>query len=811
MVFLVIQWGFLSLHLINIESGHGNIKVYCSVKKRAEIHVTGIVQGVGFRPFVYNVAESLSLTGFVLNLGDAGVKIVAEGKESDIKDLINRIENGPPSISRIDSMAVDWDSTTDSFVSFEIHKSSVARTEGSVPVLPPDIAMCTDCIDDLTNSESRWYRYPFTSCAACGPRFSTITDLPYDRPNTTMVDFPLCDTCNTGYTDPVDRRYHAQTTACEICGPVYRLVNTEGEQIESDNPVQHVAQLLEDGQIVAIQGIAGTHIATKTSDSRVIETLRQRKKRSQRPFAIMARNLSVLKQILHLTSLEKKLLTSWRRPIVLLQKNVESEIISTKVQDAIAPGLDTIGVMLPYAPTHHLLFQYTDEPALVLTSANPTGLPMYIEPDVVVSELKDIVDYSLIHNRRVYQRADDSVVKFLNKDNPVFIRRARGYVPDPLTFTDSWKSIKAIGVGSEEKVTTAILKSGRIYPAQHIGDINRVESLDFLSEAVDHILHLLDITKLDGVGCDFHPEFLTTEYAEQMSKQQDIPLFRVQHHHAHLASMIVDHKLHHNTSIVCITTDGYGFGQDGSAWGGEILLGGLKDFKKVGGLKSVDYPGGDLSAVYAARSVIGILYNTMEKDGLLRIVNSVPIGPNTNLTSDILDLLTDSLGRGINTMSSTSAGRFLDAVAMVLDVCSENSYDGECPMKLESIAKPTDLQINSLFKKSRNGLILDTSNGLMQVLELKEDGVSKHEIAYAAQWYLGDSLAHIACRVAKENQISHVGFSGGVALNRIITKAVIDHVHKEKLTPLIHVNVPPGDGGISIGQVAIAGAKLADS
>jgi len=790
---------------------HGNIKACWSLKKRAEIHVTGIVQGVGFRPFVYNVAESLSLTGFVLNLGDAGVKIVVEGIESDIRDLINRIENNPPSISRIDSTTVDWDSSTDSFASFEIHKSSVARTEGSVPVLPPDIAMCSNCIDDLTDPESRWYRYPFTSCAACGPRFSTITDLPYDRPNTTMVDFPLCDTCNTGYTDPVDRRYHAQTTACEMCGPVYRLVDAKGKYIKSDNPVQRVAQLLENNQIVAIQGIAGTHIATKTSDSKAIEILRQRKKRSQRPFAIMVRDLSVLKQIVDLTSSEEKLLVSWRKPIVLLQKSLESELIPGSIQDAIAPGLDTIGVMLPYAPVHHLLFQYTNEPALVLTSANPTGVPMYIEPDVVVSELKDIVDYSLIHNRRVYQRADDSVVKFLHKDLPVFIRRARGYVPEPLLFTDSWKSIKAIGVGPEEKVTASILKSGRIYPTQHIGDINRVESLDFLSEAVDHILHLLDITKLDGVACDLHPEFLTSEYAEKMSEKQDIPLFRVQHHHAHLASMIVDHKLPHDTSIVCITADGYGFGQGNNAWGGEVLLGGLLDFRKVGGLKSIDYPGGDLSAVYAARSVIGILNNSLEKKDLLRIVNSASIGPDINLTSDTWDILIDSLSHRINTMSSTSAGRFLDAVSLVLDVCSVNSYDGECPMKLETVAETTDLRIVPLFKKSRSGLILDTSMGLMRVLELKKEGVSKDEIAYAAQWFLGESLADIACRAAKENQIQHVGFSGGVALNRVITKAVIDRVQKENLIPLIHANVPPGDGGISIGQVAVAGAKLADS
>ena len=784
------------------------------MKKRAEIHVTGIVQGVGFRPFVYNLAESLSLTGFVLNLGDAGVKIVVEGNEHSIKNLVSRIKRNPPSISRIDSLTIDWSEDTNSFESFEIRKSLETRSEGSVPVLPPDIAMCDDCVKDMNDPSSRWYHYPFTSCAACGPRFSTITRLPYDRPNTTMVDFPLCDTCNTGYTNPVDRRYHAQTTACEKCGPTYRLVDSKGKQVDSVDSIKQAAQLLEENKIVAVQGIAGTHIATKTSDSGAIETLRQRKKRSQRPFAIMVPDLSTLKQIAHFGSSEKELLTSWKRPIVLLEKRTESKLIVSKVQDAIAPGLDTIGVMFPYAPIHYLLFKYTKEPALVLTSANPTGVPMYIEPDVIISELEDIVDFSLIHNRRVYQRADDSVVKFLSKNNPVFIRRSRGYVPEPLQFIGSWKSAKVLGVGPEEKVTAAILKSGRIYPTQHVGDINRVESLDFLSDAIEHFLHLLDVTRLDGVACDLHPEFLTTEFAERMSKDQNIPLFRVQHHHAHLASMIVDHKLSSDTSIICITADGYGFGKDGNGWGGEVLLGGLKDFQKVGGLRSIDYVGGDLSAIYAARSVVAILRNSLdsslEKTDLLNLIDTAPVAPGTTLTSETLRILVDSLDRRINVISSTSTGRFLDAAAMVLGVCSMNSYNGECPMKLEAIAKPSDLRIDPQFKKSDNGDLIDTPHGLMQVLEMKKRGLSRSEIAYAVQWYIGESLARIACKTAKENEIQYVGFSGGVALNKIITKAIVDYVNQEKLTPLIHRSVPPGDAGVSIGQAVVGAANLND-
>jgi hydrogenase maturation protein HypF len=780
------------------------------MKKRAVIHVTGIVQGVGFRPFIYRVAVSLSLTGYVLNLGDAGVKIIVEGEEDKIKTLLDQIERKPPSISRVDTVNVVWEDSTNSFTSFEIQKSSMTRTEGSIPVLPPDIAMCSDCVEDLTNPDSRWYLYPFTSCAACGPRFSTITDLPYDRPYTTMIDFPLCDTCNTGYTDPLDRRYHAQTTACEVCGPSYKLLDIQGKTIENTDSILQASGLIERGNIIAIQGIAGTHIVTKTTEVEPLKLLRQRKKRSQRPFAIMVKNLSLLRKFVYLTSKEENLLTSWKRPIVLLQKKEIPDIIPNDVLELISPGLDTIGVMLPYAPVHHLLFRYTSEPALVMTSANPTGVPMYIRPEVIVSELKDIVDYSLVHNRRVHQRADDSVIKVLPYDNPVFIRRARGYVPEPLHFEGPWKNIKAIALGPEEKATASVLKSERIYPTQHVGDINRVESLDFLSDALNHILHLLDVNEFDGVGCDLHPEFLTTELAEKISNEKNIPLFRVQHHYAHLTSMIVDHSLPYDTSIVCITADGFGLGSDGNAWGGEVLFGDLKDFRKVGGISSVNYPGGDLSAIYASRPTIGILNSRLDRNRILEIVDGVPVGPDTLMTKETLEILIETLDRGVNTVNSTSAGRFLDSVAMVLGICSENSYDGECPMKLEALSKDTDLRINPEYVSGRDGIYLDTSDALLKFLDLRKKGVSRHEIAYAAHWYLGNSLADIACRAAKERDVKHIGFSGGVALNRIVTKAVIDHVKQEKLNHLIHHRVPPGDGGISIGQVAVAGAKLID-
>ncbi len=803
----------MPLHWINIDNSPPRSEG-AKIVKRAVIHVTGIVQGVGFRPFVYRVAKSLSLNGYVLNLGDAGVEIVVEGTEEKISKMITTIKTNLPSISRIDSLDIDWSSAQNEFTDFFIRKSSVERNDGAIPVLPPDIAICNDCIDDLFNPDSRWYHYGFTSCAACGPRFSTITDLPYDRPNTTMDDFPLCDTCNTGYTDPLDRRYHAQTTACESCGPRYQLLNKDAQILSAEDPIAAVAKLIDDGKIAALQGIAGTHIATKTSDSKPIETLRLRKERFQRPFAIMVRDLETLRKLVKISQVEERILTSWRRPIVLASRRFPNSnvlpVIQESVLDLIAPGLDSIGVMLPYAPMHHLLFAYSKEPALVMTSANPTGIPMYIDPKTIINELGDIADYFLLHNRRIHQRADDSVVKLTMDDNPVFIRRARGYVPEPLMFEGPWKASKVLGVGPEEKVTGALTKSGRVYMTQYIGDTDQVENIEFLSQAIDHMKHLLDISQLDGVACDLHPEFLSTNLAEKIAAEYDIPLFRVSHHHAHLSALMVDGLIPFNTNIVCITADGYGYGTDGNAWGGEILVGGFSDSERMGGLMVQKYTGGDLSAIYSSRPFIGILGDELESEKILQILGSSEISPGKQITPELLQVLLQASEQEINIVRSSSAGRVLDAVAVALGVANQNSYDGECPMKLEASARETDLRLKPEFVQSEYGPTLDTTYLLRQIVELREKGVSRPELAYAAQWFLGQGLAEIACDVATDEGLIHVGFSGGVAVNRIITYAIVDHVRNRNLVPVLHSLIPPGDGGVSVGQVATAAARLVE-
>ncbi|MHA2353830.1 MAG: carbamoyltransferase HypF [Candidatus Thorarchaeota archaeon] len=774
--------------------------------QRAEIHVTGIVQGVGFRPFVYRVASNLSLVGYVLNLGDAGVRIVVEGNRGRVNDLIGQIRSNPPSISRVDSVSVEWGAATESFTSFSIKSSSTKRSAESASEIPPDIAICDECIEELRDHRSRWYKYPFTSCAACGPRYSTITSLPYDRPNTTMVDFPLCNVCNTGYTSPLDRRYHAQTTACDNCGPRYQLYSADGKLLKRTDSINQAARLLEKDAVLALHGIGGTHLVTKTSDFKPIRILRERKNRFQRPFAIMVKNTEALIQFSAPTENELQLMRTWRRPIVLVKKHIGSTIPEESLEE-ISPGLDTLGVMLPYAPLHHLLFDNINEDALVMTSANPTGVPMYIDPPMITSELSGIADYFLLHNRRIHQRSDDSVIKFVSDDSRVFIRRARGYVPEPIA-VDCSPSLKVVAVGPEEKATGAVLKSKKIYMTQHIGDTDRVENIDFLRESIKHLQFLLGVDEVDGFACDLHPEFLSTELAEKLSSEIGTPLFRVQHHHAHLAGLLLDHNMSLDTSIVCITADGYGYSPQGEGWGGDILVGNAAEFVRRGGLKPSPFPGGNLSARYAARSLVGILGNRLPIERFLPIISGRPIASNKSLDQEAMSVLLKAMTQNINVLQSTSVGRFLDAVAVVLGVSSENSYDGECPMKLEAHSMRSDLSIDSEFISSSNNIELNPATSLEQILELKKEGHSTHKIAYAVHRHIGEALAEIACRVADDKDINHIGFSGGVALNRIITETIVDVIRSREKQPLIHKNVPPGDGGISAGQVAVAVALM---
>ncbi len=766
---------------------------------------------------MYGLAKEFNLLGYVLNLGNAGVQVVLEGRRMDIEGLIREVRSRAPPISRIDAINVDWADATDEFTDFAIERSVDARKETSGLDMPPDVAMCEDCVADLLNPASRWYLYPFASCSVCGPRFSTIARLPYDRPNTTMTDFPLCNSCNTEYYNPSDRRYYAQTIACPLCGPSYRLLSASGKLEEVPDPVAMAAKLVKTGKIGAFQGISGTHLVTMTSKPTAIQELRKRKRRLRRPFAIMVRDLETLRNQFSVSSQEMDLLSSWRRPIVLVKKRNDSKEadkhcsnttrgIPAECLDLISPSLDTVGVMLPYSGLHHLLFHYLDEPALVMTSANPTGLPMYIDPEVIISELKGIADLFLVHNRRIEQRADDSVIKFL-LNGPVFIRRARGYVPEPITVNGLSREPNVVAVGSEERATGAVLRAGKVYQTQHIGDTNRAENIDFLWDALSHLSKVLGLTGFDGVACDLHPEFLSSELARKVSTEQGIPMFPVQHHHAHLAALLADSGLPVNTTIACITIDGFGYAPGGESWGGDVLVGNTLKVTRAGGLRRQTYSGGDLSAIYSTRALLGILGDSVDDVDISHLIGKARIAPGVMATSSNLSMLSETRRRGVNILHSTSAGRFLDAVSAALGLCFENDYDGECPMQLEAVARETDFRIN-MERTREEWAVLDTTEALREVLRLKRESVPTSEIAYAAQWYLGESLAAIACAISMEKGIEFVGVSGGVAVNRIIMQAISSRVKNEGLKLLVHKNVPPGDGGVSVGQTVVSASRL---
>jgi hydrogenase maturation protein HypF len=535
------------------------------------------------------------LKGYVLNLGDAGVEIVVEGEKERIDFFCDAVKKEKPALSRIESLKIKWAPFTGEFDSFIIRRSSKKKGSPKGAVFPPDIAICNDCRKDIFDKNSRRYNYPLISCTNCGPRFSVIESLPYDRERTSMKEFPLCDSCVKEFTDPSTRWLNAQTMACPICGPRVSLYEKNGSLIEAKDSIEVAARLISEGSVLAIKGIGGIHLAVKTSEDEPVIKLRKRRKKSNKPFAVMSPNLTALEKFTIPTSLEKKLLSSFQRPIVVLKKRTPSVL-----PEEISPGLDSIGAMLPYSGIHYLLFKHLNELALVMTSANQPSEPMFIQNEKAISKLGKIADYFLLHNRQIFQRNDDSVVKIV-AENETFLRRSRGYVPEYISLP--FKDITAIGVGPETNVTATIIKSDKAFMSQHIGDVDNLATLDALRKTINHFLNLLNPENIDVVCCDLHPNFLTTRYAKELSSEFNCELIPVQHHDAHLKALMVDMKI--SEPIILIAIDGFGYGAfDELAWGGEILEGDLRSFTRPGSLMPQPMPGGDRIMV----SILGRLF-----------------------------------------------------------------------------------------------------------------------------------------------------------------------------------------------------------
>ena len=821
-----------------------------------QILVEGIVQGVGFRPFVYRIATEASLNGYVRNLGNV-VEIIVQGSHQDMEEFLFNLQNKLPPIAKINNIETrdlnEEDEKYDDYSDFVIRES--ADDFAGTSVIPPDVAICDNCLEEINDPQNRRYKYPFNACTDCGPRFTVIENVPYDRDNTTMEDFPLCDECEIEYTNPLDRRYHAEAACCEDCGPSLKLLkNTGGDgdsaiEIDCEDPLKETARLLDEGKILAIKGIGGTHLVANVKIKETVDLLRQRLGRKSQAFAVMSPDIETIKTFAVMSKEEEKTLKSKERPIVILKKSEDYDFA-----DSVSPDLHNIGVMLPYAPLHHLLFNETDTPAYIMTSANVPGEPMMITNEEIVKNLSKIADYYLVHNRRILNRCDDSVVRFRN-DELAFIRRSRGYTPEPYDLSgkytylnEEFDNLNILALGPELDVTFTIIKNSKAYVSQHIGNTNKYRTYQFLKEAIEHMMQITKTDSFDLIACDMHPQFFTTQLAREYAEKYDCPLIQVQHHHAHGVSLINDHVLNktdldEKTSaemeisqdyeksellenpgeMIIIASDGVGYGDDGGAWGGEILYTDIKSYKRMASLMPQKMPGGDLCTKYPARMLAAILSNPnsdyemdkyseehvrdlMEKNYL----KAFPHGK-MEITS-----LFKQIERNLNVGINTSTGRCLDSIAAALNICHERSYEGEAPMKLESAAfnylkmndsdKLNDYPI--IIKDHDDRRVLDTTAILRYVIDKLEEGEDIGRIAAAGQEAVSIGLAKIAIEAARDCGIDTVGVTGGTFYNEAITAHIKDCIENAGLKFIQHTNSCPGDGSVSLGQAIVAGINF---
>ncbi len=786
--------------------------------KIIEINISGIVQGVGFRPFLFNLARFHQLNGYIVNRGNQGVRVRLQGKSEDIKNFIENIEKKRPKISFIDNLDIKEIQSNQTFHELKIKKSEQGR--GISLTLPPDIAVCNDCIKDMKNPNLiKYFNYPFIACAGCGPRFTTVIELPYDRERSTMNKFPLCATsepisCLHEYSDFNNRRFHAQTFACAVCGPKYKLYEKSQEEIKKDSIqeiIEETTNRLKQGDIVAVKGIGGTHLVSLASNDDIILKLRERKgKRKYKPFAIMVPNLKLIKDVLKISTKERELLTSFRRPIVLLEKSkiFDKSIIS----DQVAPGLNNIGVMLPYSGIHYLIFDYIGNRALIYTSGNKSYIPMGIKNEKIFDQLKNLADLFLLHNRPIFQRADDSVLRI--HDNKVkLIRRSRGFVPEYLPLPFEVDIPGAIATGPELATTGAILRRNRIFPTQHIGNVTHLETYDFLKEAIFHMKSLLQIkhSEIKYITCDAHPAFITTKLAKELTLKFNVKLYVIQHHFAHILALMAENKVKKEEQIIGICTDGVGYGVDGNIWGGEIFLASYIDYKRLSHLEYQPMIGGDRCTKYPARMVASILLKTLGVDESIKIFKRINLLNHLEYKDKELKALISQFESANNHFSSnnisltSSTGRIFDVISYLLGASKLKTYRGEPAMRLEGLASkgnPNNVKLDVKFNKNNGKYIINTSNLILDILTLLgEPKNKKPDIAARFQIELGNTFSSIAIKLAKERGIDTIGLTGGVAYNSSFSKAIKKRVVKAGFMFLEHNLIPPGDAGISTGQI----------
>jgi len=783
------------------------------------IHITGVVQGVGFRPFVYGLAARLQLAGWVRNTS-AGVDIEVDGPAERLREFTAALRREAPPLSRIDRFEVE-ERPANGFTTFEIVGSEAIP--GAFQPISPDVGICTDCLRELYDPQDRRYRYPFINCTNCGPRFTIIEDIPYDRPNTTMAGFPLCPDCEAEYHNPLDRRFHAQPVACPVCGPQVWLElssSGKGEGPEGEAALLEAQRLLSAGKILAVKGLGGFHLACDATNARAVAELRRRKLRVDKPFALMMPDLDTVRRHCLVSAEEAELLASSQRPIVILRRRAESNIAAE-----VAPGQDTLGVMLPYTPLHYLLFSLDGTagralPPLVMTSGNLSEEPIAIENEEARQRLTSLADAFLMHNRPIRTRCDDSVLRLPDFDDPetgrpaaVPLRRSRGYAPFPVRLP--WEAPSILAVGAELKNAFCLTRGEYAFFSHHIGDLENFETLRSFEEGTQHFERLFH-THPQALAYDLHPDYLSTRYALDRAAREGLPTAGVQHHHAHVAACLAEHGIvfepGKRQAVIGISFDGTGYGDDGAIWGGEFLLANYSGYRRAAHLRYAPLPGGDRAVREPWRFALAWL----KLSGIAWEEDLPPVEHalrHTRQGEKTLQALRAQLKTRLNAPLTSSMGRLFDAAASLAGVRQAVNYEAQAAIEFEALTDPEEqgaypFDLLSSGGVSGSAIQVDPTPMFRALVEDRRLGVPLPLISARFHRGVAGMVVQVAERLRAESGLNEVALSGGVWQNFTLLKEAVLRLRAAGFTVYTHRLAPPNDGGLALGQAAVAASRL---
>ncbi|MQS17048.1 carbamoyltransferase HypF [Streptomyces kaniharaensis] len=758
--------------------------------ERRRVAVRGLVQGVGFRPFVFTLARELGLAGSVTNTGE-GVLAEVEGSREAVAAFCRRVASDAPPLARVTSVEAALLATT-GVDGFAIVPS---RADGPrATLIPPDVAVCADCLAELADPADRRHRHPFISCTNCGPRHTIVTNLPYDRAGTTMAGFPMCADCTREYTDPADRRFHAQPVACHACGPKLSLAVLGRAALEREAALTEARRMLAAGAILAVKGIGGYHLACDARNARTVALLRQRKRRDAKPFALMARDLPTVEALVAVGPVERELLTGPVRPIVLLRR---TRPLPPELRAA-APRTPDLGVMLPYAPLHHLLLAAPGPDLLVMTSANLSGEPIVTDDHEALTRLAPLVDGWLTHDRPIHVPCEDSVVRVVDGEL-LPLRRSRGYVPLPLPLPVPVRP--ALAVGGDLKNTFALARDGYAWLSGHLGDMDDLATLYAFDRAVEHLTAISGV-RPELVAADRHPGYRSVRHAERTYAGR--PLHRVQHHHAHIAAVMAEHGLDGSRPVLGLAFDGTGYGEDGAVWGGEVLLADYAGFRRLAHLRYAPLPGGDAAVERPYRAALAHL-----RAAGLPWPPWLP--PVSACRDDELRLLEQQLARGLNCVPTSSMGRLFDAVSSLAGICHRAGYEAQAAIELEAAAVEFGPAPGYAFglRPESDGWLAEPAPVLAEVVADLSAGAPAGLVAARFHAAVADLVRRVCAAVRDRYGTGTVALSGGVFANALLSSACARGLGEDGFTVLRHRRVPPNDGGLALGQLMVAARSSA--